>query len=479
MHYRLVLYSLGNILLLLALIMMFPLIVALFYNSPDVSSFAYSFLITLLVSIGLRQLKSEGNYGHREGYLIVAVGWALFSLFAALPYYLSNAVPSFVDAYFEAMSAFTTTGATIVIDIEALTPPILFWRSFCQWLGGMGFILLSLAVFSIFGSGASMFRAEVPSVTPEKIMPKLKHTAITFWLIYTGITVLEVIALNVAGMSFFESLIHSFSTMSTGGFSSRSINIEAFQNPAFEVILMVFMLIAGVNFSLYYRMYRKKSLFPILKDSEFKGYLLILGIAAGVIAASLYCNMHLDWLTAVRQSLFQTISICTTTGFSSTDFTHWPSLAQAVLFILMFIGGCSGSTGGAIKVARVIILLKYMKKQIYRASRPRMMIQLKVGEALVPDAVVHEILAFFFIYMMLFLFGGMVVAATGVDLVTSFSAAAATLGNIGPGLALVGPLENFAFLHPIAKWVLSFLMMAGRLEVMTALVIFSPDFWRR
>lgn len=479
MHYRLIIHSIGNVLVLLALTMFFPVFWSIKDRSNDLTPLLLSIVITLIAGSIMRFFKPEGKFGRREGFVIVGIGWVLIVAFGALPLYLSGAVPSYVDAYFEIMSGFTTTGATVIGDVESLERGILFWRSLTHWIGGMGIIVLSLAIFALFGGGASMFHAEVPSLVPEKIMPRLKHTAMALWGIYTVISLIQVIALKLAGLSFFDSLIYTFGSMGTGGFSSRNISVEAYNSVPIEMILVIFMGLAGLNFSLYYRAVQKRSLKGLFTDPEVRGYVGILSVATFLIAGSLVVDMKLPLIKALRYSVFQVVSICTTTGFSSNDFALWPPFAQAMLSILMFIGACAGSTGGAIKVARVMLLFKYMKKQIMRIARPRLMIQAKLGESHIQDSVIHEILAFFFMYILLFVFGGMALTATGVDLVSSFTASAATLGNIGPGLAKVGPLSNYSFLHPIAKWTLSFLMLAGRLEIFTVLVMFSRSFWKR
>ncbi|HEX3044299.1 MAG TPA: TrkH family potassium uptake protein [Bacillota bacterium] len=479
MYYRLIIHSIGNVLSLLALTMIFPVFWSIKDHSSDLKPLLLSIVITLIAGSLMRLFKPEGKFGRREGFVIVGIGWILIVAFGALPLYFSGAVPSYTDAYFEIMSGFTTTGATVIGDVESLGRGIVFWRSLTVWIGGMGIIVLSLAIFALFGGGASLFHAEVPSIIPEKIMPRLKQTAMALWGIYSVISLLQVIALKLAGLSIFDSLVHTFSAMGTGGFSSRNISIEAYHSLPVEMILVTFMILAGLNFSLYYRAVQRRSLKAIFTDPEAKGYLSILTIATVLITGSLALSMKLPVLKALRYAVFQVVSICTTTGFSSNDFAVWPPFAQALLFLLMFIGGCAGSTAGALKVARVILLFKYMKKQIMRIARPRLMIQAKLGETHIQDSVIHEILAFFFMYVLLFVIGGMVLTATGVDLVSAFSASAATLGNIGPGLAIVGPLSNYGFLHPIAKWTLSFLMLAGRLEILTVLVMFSPSFWKR
>ena len=479
MYYRLIIHSIGNILILLALTMFFPVIWSVKDRSSDLAPLLLSIAITLIVGFLMRQVKPEGKFGRREGFAIVGFGWILIVAFGALPLFLSGSAPSFTDAYFEIMSGFTTTGATVISDVESLDRGILFWRSLTHWIGGMGIIVLSLAVFALFGGGASMFRAEVPSLVPEKIMPRLKQTAMALWGIYTVISLIQVITLKLAGLSFFDSLIYTFGSMGTGGFSSRNISVEAYRSVPIEMVLVLFMTLAGINFSLYYRAVQRRSLRAIVTDPEARGYLTILIGATFLVTGSLVISMKLPVLRALRYAVFQVVSISTTTGFSSADFSLWPPFAQAILMILMFIGASAGSTGGGLKVARLLLLFKYMAKQIKRVARPRLMIQTKLGETHIQDSVVHEILAFFFIYVLLFVLGGMVLAATGLDLISAFSASVAALSNIGPGLARVGPLSNYSLLSPVAKWTMSFLMLAGRLEIFTILVMFSGSFWKR
>ena len=479
MYYRLIIHSIGNLLLLLALTMFFPAFWSIKDGSDDLTPLLLSIVITLLVGFLMRFFKPDGKFSRRESFVVVGVGWALIVAFGALPLYFSGATPSFTDAYFEIMSGFTTTGATVIGNMDNLGRGLIFWRSLTVWIGGMGIIVLSMVVFTIFGGGASLFHAEVPSYVPEKIMPRLKQTAIALWGIYAAISLIQVITLKLAGLSLFDSLIYTFGTIGTGGFSSRIIDIEAYNSHAIEIILVVFMTMVGLKFPLYYRAIQKRSLKPIYTNPEVKGYFIIITVAVCFLAGSLVVSMKLPVLRALRYAVFQVISTVSTTSFSNNDYSLWPPFAQALLFLLMFIGGCSGSCAGGLKVARLLLLFKYMKKQIERVSRPRLMIQTKLGESHIQDSVVHEILAFFFIYILLFVLGGMVLAATGLDLVSAFSASVAALSNIGPGLARVGPLSNYSFLNPVAKWTMSFLMLAGRLEIFTILVMFSRSFWKR
>jgi trk system potassium uptake protein TrkH len=479
MHFRLIIHSVGTVLLLLALTMVLPLFWAVKDQSPGVMAFLISILITAGLGLLLKMVKPAGDLNRRDGFAIVGFSWLLIVSLGALPFYLSGTTPTYTGAFFESMSGFTTTGATVIPSLETVPGEVLFWRSLSHWLGGMGIILLSLAVFPVLPTGIALFQAEVPGLTPERILPRLKQTAVVMWLIYTALTLLQMVLLNLAGLSPFESIIHALGTVSTGGFSSRDLSIQAFANARVEWIVTIFMFLAGVNFTLYYRLLTRKSLHGSFAATEFKWYGLIILTAAVLITCSLVTGAGLSPATAARHSLFQVVSICTTTGFASVNFDGWPSLAKGVIFLLMFTGGCTGSTAGSLKVARVVLLFKYALRRIRQTARPRLVIQTRFGKTPVSDRVLHEILSFFFLYIALFLGGVLVVMGTGEEMTTAISAAAAAIGNVGPGFAGVGPAGNYAHLQPVAQWALSFLMLAGRLEILTVLILFTPGFWRR
>ncbi|NLW56103.1 MAG: TrkH family potassium uptake protein [Firmicutes bacterium] len=478
MHVRLVLHSIGKIILNLGLTMFFPLLVALIDHGVDLPAFCGAIIMTLLVGGGLTLIKPVGDFRRREGFAVVGVGWVLIVFLGALPFFLSGIVATYTDAFFETMSGFTTTGATILPAVEGVPRGILLWRSLIHWLGGMGIIVLSLALFS-FRQGASLFEAEVPGLVPERIVPRLKNTAMTLWLIYTVLTLVAAIALHLAGLSLFESVIHAFGTLATGGFSSRNISIEAFQSLPIEIIITLFTFLAGINFSLYYRVVKKRSFKPLLHNTEIRVFAGIIILASLLIAVALVTEMALPVGEALRRAVFQVVNIITTTGFSSDNFAAWPTFAQGILFILMFFGGCAGSTAGGIKIARLIVLFKYATRLVQKTIHPRQVFQTKVEHSPLPDTVLHEILAFFFIYIALFAFGGLFLMATGEEMVTALTASAAAIGNIGPGLANVGPYSNYAAFTAPAKWMLSFLMLVGRLEILPILVLFSSHFWRK
>jgi trk system potassium uptake protein TrkH len=478
MNYKLVAQTIGKLLIVIALAMCFPFFLALADGSSDRFAFAISILITLLVGATLSQLKSSGTPGRKEGFAIVSLGWITAAALGALPLVISGAVPTYTDAYFEVMSGFTTTGSTVIPAVEAVPRGILLWRGLTQWLGGMGIIVLSLALFSFSKTGTTLFQAEVPGHITDRILPRLGKSAGMLWLIYAVITVAMIIVLCIAGMPLFESIVHTFATVSTGGFSARNISINAYHSPVIEAIIIFFMIICGMNFSLFYRVIQKKSLQPLFRNAETRGYLAIILAATIIIAVSLITAMGLPLLESFRQSAFQVSSIITTTGFSSTNFDLWPALAKGVLLVLMLIGASTGSTAGAIKVARILLLFKYLKRQVQKAVNPKLVLQTRLGDTVISDTVMHEILAFFFMYICLFVVGALIVMGTGQDIVTSISASATAIGNNGPGLAAVGPTSNFSRLHGVAKWTMSFLMLAGRLEILTLLSLFSVRFWR-
>lgn len=478
MHLRLVFHTIGNILLIIALSMFFPLLVAFGDRTVDLPGIGVSIILTLLVGGALSIIKPTGDFRRREGFAVVGVGWVMIVALGALPFYLSGTVATYTDAFFETMSGFTTTGATILSDIEGVPRGVLLWRSLTHWLGGMGIILLSLALLS-FRQGASLFEAEVPGLVPERIVPRLKKTAMMLWLIYTVLTLAEIIALILAGMSLFESVIHAFGSLATGGFSTRNISIEDFYSLPIEIIITFFTFLAGMNFSLYYRVVKKRSLKPLLNSTETRVFWGIIGVASLLITIALVTETALPVGEALRRAVFQVVSIITTTGFSNDNFAVWPIFAQGILFLLMFFGGCAGSTAGGIKIARFVALFKYTYRLVQKTIHPRQVFQTKVEHSPLPDSVIHEILAFFFIYIVIYAFGGLFLMASGAEMVTALTASAACISNIGPGLAGVGPFSNYGALAAPAKWVLSFLMLAGRLEILPILVLFSSHFWRK
>lgn len=414
----------------------------------------------------------------REGYIIVSLSWVVISVFGALPMFLGGATEHYTDAFFETMSGFTTTGATIFTDIEGVSKGLLFWRALTHWIGGMGIIVLSLAILPVLGiGGMSLFVAEVPGPTPDKLHPRITATAKRLWGIYVLLTFIETILLMLGGMDLFEGLSHAFATMATGGFSTRNASIAAF-SPYIQYVIVVFMLLAGTNFTLHYLALHGK-LKEVIRNEEYKYYLLIVGVFSLIIAAVLIFNMGLPVEQAIRDALFQVVSIVTTTGFITSDYLLWPGFLWMIIFLLMFTGGSAGSTGGGIKVMRQLLIFKNSFLELKRIIHPNAVIPVRFNGKAVARNVMYNIMAFFVIYLIIFAISTLIMSSMGLDFETAIGTAAATLGNIGPGIGAVGPVENYAAIPLAGKWFLSFLMILGRLELFTILIILSPAFWKQ
>ena len=478
---KLIAQIIGVLLGLESLFLLFALIVSLIYNEDDSLAFVLSIVITFAVGLLFYLLgkDADSRMSKRDAYIIVSAVWVIFSFFGALPFFISGYIPSFTDAFFETISGFTTTGASILTDIEALPHGLLFWRSFTQWIGGMGIIVLSLALLPIFGiGGMQLFAAEVPGPTADKISPRVKDTAIRLWGIYILFTVLEMFLLWLGGMSFYDAINHAFTTMATGGYSTRQASIAYWDSPFIHYVIIVFMFLAGTNFSLSFMLLRGQ--FGKLKENEeFKYYLGFTLGAAIIITIILLALEKIGVEKAFRDSLFQVVSIITTTGYATVDYCKWPSPLVALIFLLMFFGGSAGSTGGGIKIARVVVVLKNINLEFKRLIHPQAIVPVRLNKKSIDPAVVNNIMIFVLAYMAIFLASTVIMSFMGLDLRSAMGAVAATLGNIGPGLGSVGPAANYAHIPGIGKWLLSFLMLIGRLELFTVLVLLSPAFWRK
>lgn len=480
MNLKIIFRVLGFLLIVEGIAMGIALLVALIYGESDRTAFAISAAINLAFGglIVAATSKAKKDIGKREGFIIVSMVWIVFSFFGSLPYIISGSIPSFTDAFFETISGFTTTGSSILNDIEALPHGILFWRSITQWLGGMGIIVLSLAILPVFGiGGMQLFMAEVPGPTPDKISPRIKQTAKTLWVIYLAFTVAETLLLWVGGMTFFDSICHSFTTMATGGFSTKQASIAHWPSPFIHYVIIVFMFLAGTNFTLSY--FAIKGKFSIaFKDEEFKYYsFFTLGFTA-LIFIGLLISTEFGVEKAFRDSLFQVLTIITTTGYATADYLTWPPVLTMLIFLLFFFGGSAGSTGGGIKIMRIVVLLKNGYYELKRLVHPNAVIPVRFNKHSVDAKIVTNVLAFFMIYFVIFAFSTVIFTLIEPDMESSMGAVATCLGNIGPGLGSVGPAENFYHIKPIGKWFLSFLMLLGRLELFTVLVLFSPSFWK-
>jgi trk system potassium uptake protein TrkH len=478
MNIRLVINLMGKALVLLGLAMILPLLWAVYDQSPDRMAFIYSIVITLISGLVITTaVPQKGEIRYREGFVIVTVGWLLASLYGCLPYLLSGVCSSFPDAFFETVSGFTTTGASIFSNVEGLPRGILFWRSLTHWLGGMGIIVFLVALLSQLGVGANrIFRAEVPGPVTFKIMPRISETAKVLWFTYLVMTIVETVLLLFFGMPLFDSLCHAFGTVATGGFSIKNTSIGFYEQASIQWVITVFTFLSGANFALYYQALRGRSLKAFWRNEEFRFYAGIVLVAIAIMAfntSSLFSSVE----ELIRTSAFQVVSIITTTGYSTADFNLWPYMSQALLVMLMFVGGCSGSTSGSIKVGRILILLRQGILEIRKLIHPRAVFSLKIGGKNISNELVSNVMQFFFLYVAIFAVSGIAMTAMGLDLKTSFTSVAATFGNVGPGLGLVGPAGNYSLVPGQGKLLLSFLMLLGRLEIYTVFVMFSPSLW--
>ena len=480
MKHNIVLNTLGSILLFLGISMIFPLLYALYYHEKATSAFIISMIITVTVGILLKKLFSPLEpIRIKEGFAIACLGWIVAAAFGALPFMFAGTFTNFIDAYFESMSGFTTTGATVIAAIEGNPYSILFWRDFIQWLGGMGIIVLVVAILPPLGvGGMQLFKSEVPGPEPDRLKPKIKDTAKLLWRVYIVISALEVGCLYLSGMSLFDALTNMFGTMATGGFNPRNLSIAAYGNPFIEIIITFFMLIAGANFSLHYKVLHGdiKSLF---KDKEFIFYCGIILFSIFAISTELRLYVYKSVFTALRYATFQVVSIITTTGFVTADFDTWPAFSKTILLALMFIGGCAGSTGGAIKNIRIMLLLKQAAREFKKLIHPQAITPIRLGNKTISEEVMRNITSFFFLYIFIFVICSFIMSALGLDMVSASASVAATLGNVGPGLGIVGPTKTYTLIPPLGKIVLTICMLLGRLEIYTVLVLIVPEFWKK
>ena len=479
MNYRMVFYNIGRILLVEAALLTFPAIGSIIYNEDTLISFALT--IAALTVVGLlavrKKPKNTAIYA-KDGYVIVALTWILMSLFGAMPFYFSGYIPNFVDAFFETVSGFTTTGSTILSNIEAMPKSLLFWRSFTHWIGGMGILVFVIAILpKTESSSMHVMRAEVPGPTVGKLVSKLRASARILYGIYCILTIVEIIMLICGGMPVYDSIVSSFATAGTGGFGVLNNSIEGYNSVYSEMVIAVFMLIFGVNFNIYY-MFLIKQGRQAIKNEKLRYYL---GIVLGSIILIAVClaNTKYSIGDSIRYAVFQVASIVTTTGFSTVNFDTWPVFTKIILVFLMFIGACAGSTGGGIKVSRLMILIKSGLRDIKKAINPRSIETVKVDKHTVEEPVVKSVSVFFATYMILIAISALIISIDGRDLVTTFTSVVACIGNIGPGLGAVGPYGNFADFSVMSKLVLSFDMLAGRLELIPMLMLFSPYAWAK
>ncbi|MBX3044381.1 MAG: TrkH family potassium uptake protein [Candidatus Kapabacteria bacterium] len=461
--------------------MLLPVPFSIYYQSTDINGLLLSSGICLVLGIaGIFLLpKNPQEIRAKEGFAVVSLGWLTFALFGSLPYLLGGATSSITDAFFETMSGVTTTGATIFSNVEVLPHGVLFWRSLTHWFGGMGIIVLTVAVLPFLGiGGMQLFKAEVPGPVVDKLSPRIAETAKILWGVYLFFTVLQTILLMLGGMNLFDALCHSFGTMATGGFSTKNASVGAYSSAYIDYVITAFMIIAGTNFALLYWLLRGK-VNTLFNNGEFRFYIIIIAVATIIIGIHLFFNHTGNVFDSLRYAVFQVVAIITTTGFGTADYEEWSASSQLILFGLMFVGGCAGSTGGGFKVIRVIILIKFISNELVRLIHPQAIVFVKFGNLSLDRKVLINVAGFFMIYVMIAVFGTILISFFGIDILTSMGAVAATLNNIGPGLGAVGPTENYAHLPDVVKWILSFLMMLGRLEIYTVIILLIPAYWRR
>lgn len=478
MNYLMVLYILGFILRFEAVFLLLPALVGLIYQESSGFSYLLTAALCFLFSFLLTRRKPKSSKLYtRDGFVTVAMSWVIMSIFGAMPFVLSRDIPSYVDALFETISGFTTTGASILNDVEALTHAGLFWRSFTHWVGGMGVFVFIMAILPLIGgSTMNLMKAESPGPSVSKLVPHVKDTAKILYIIYLGVTVSEILLLCVFGMPLFDAVTTSFGTVGTGGFGIKNDSFTGY-SPALQNIVTIFMILSGINYSFYFCILSKRFR-DAFQIEEIRWYLFIILAAVGVISVDTQ-HMYGSLGETVRHAFFQVGSIITTTGFATTDFDLWPSLSKTILVILMFIGACAGSTGGGIKVSRLVILFKSIKKEISLIIHPREIRKIRMDGHVVEHATLRSTNVFLCIYFVVLLFSTLLVSVDEFDFTTNFTAVVSTLNNIGPGLNLVGPTQNFSIFSVFSKFVLMFDMLAGRLELFPVMVLLMPGTWKR
>ena len=483
MQLSIVAKTIGLLLMVFSFAQVPPLVVDLIYSEGEYLSFVYSFALTVLGGLILwwpfKEVKKE--FRLREGVLIVVCFWIVLSLFGTLPFLITDSISSlsFSEAFFESMSGLTTTGATVLNQLDELPKSILFYRQQLQWLGGMGIIVLAVAVLPLLGvGGMELYHAESSGIAKDRLTPKLRNTAIALWKIYLSLTVLCAVGYFLSGMSIFDAVSHSFSTVAIGGFSTHDGSIGYFNSATIETIAMIFMFLAGINFSLHFVAWNNRSLVDYIKDSEFKTYAMVLICSSIIVITALSLNGQYESANeTVRHSLFQTISIATTTGFTSQNYSSWPAAIPVFLIMMSFIGACVGSTGGGIKVVRILVMFRLGMKEIHKFIRPNAQVSVKLNKSSINEKALVSVLGFFSLYAISFFLILMLLMFAGLDQVTAYSATAATMNNLGPGLGDVA--QNYSSVGEVAKWILSFSMLIGRLEVLTIIAIFHKAFWRQ
>lgn len=482
MNFKFVIHILGFLIMITGLMMLTGIPFSIYYNDNDILVLLFSGLITSALGLFVYVFTSKNldkEIGKREGYLIVTSGWFIMSLVGSVPFVISGYIPSITDAFFETVSGFTTTGATILTDIEKLPHGLLFWRSLTHWIGGMGIIVLSIAILPLLGvGGMQLYQAEVAGLSKDKLHPRVQETAKRLWGIYFLFTLVETILLLFGGMNLFDSLCHSFGTLASGGFSTKNQSIAYYNSPYIEYVVIIFMFIAGTNFSLHY-FALKGNIKNYFYDSEFRFYLVfILTLVIGTSFYLFFAN-NLGFESSFRQSAFSYISVLSSTGFATVDYQLWAPFFTEIFLILLLFGACAGSTSGGVKMVRYQLLLKNSLLELKRLIHPNAIIPVRQNGKAVPAEIIAKISGFVLLYLFIFGFASVILNIVGLDSTSAMGSVAACLANIGPGLNSTGPVTNYASVPEIGKWILSFVMILGRLELFTVLILFSPSFWKK
>lgn len=480
MNKRMIIYILSKMLGVEGAVLMIPAFVSLIYGEKSGVSFLIvgAVLGIIFLLFGRKPPESTRIYG-KEGFVIVGLAWVLWSLFGALPFYITGSIPNYIDAFFETVSGFTTTGSTILQDIEALPMGISFWRSLTHWIGGMGVLVFVMMITSLDDKNSMpLMRAEMPGPETDKLVPKARYTARILYGMYFALTAMEVILLMAGGMNLYDALLHSFSTAGTGGFSNRNASVSFYDSAYIDGVITVFMILFGINFNLYFVLLIKRGWKSVVKNEELRAYLGIIAASIAVITVNIL-NIYGNVMHAFRYASFQVASIITTTGFYTADYELWPELSKVILLSLMFIGACAGSTGGGIKVSRFVILCKSIRQEIKKILHPNAVTVVKMNGKKVGADTLRGINVYFAAYIFILVASVLIVSIDNFDFATSFSGVLTTLNNVGPGISKLGPVENFHMFSPLSKLVFCFDMLVGRLEIIPYLLMFSPDLWRR
>lgn len=480
MNYGIVLKVLGSILIVESILMLPSYFIAIYTNGADKSAFLFAILLTFIIGLFLLLRKKVSNQiSAKDGLAIVTLGWIVVSLLGAIPLYVAGTTNNYVDAFFEIVSGFTTTGATIFTDVEALPLGTLFWRSLTHWIGGMGILVFTLALLPALGIGGfQILKAEAPGPVAGKIAPRVRDTAKILYTTYFILTLAQVILLYLGGMSLFDSFVYTFGTVGTGGFATKNTSLGYYNSTYIHLVIAFFMIISGINFSHLHSLFKGR-IKDVLKDDELRLYLGIIVVSTILIAINLFFNNFYDSMaTSIRDSFFQVSSIITTTAYTTVDFDLWPSFSKGILFLLMFIGGSAGSTAGGMKIIRILVMLKLIRREISRTFHPRAILPIKINGKVMGNERVAGINSFLALYMLIFVVSSLLVTLEGIDIHSATSTVVAALSNIGTGFGFIGPAHNYAGFHQITKIFLTALMLLGRLELFTIIALIAPKNWR-